>query len=146
MCVVRMLMMIQRIQILASSKHIRVEIDGVEVANTTKAKLLYETGLPIRSYIPMTDVRLDLFTPSNLVTQCPYKVRFPFVSVAVLELLYNFAGISFLMFSLGRCKLLRCQSPLAFITLNDNKERRPRLVLQDADAGKRGDQGSCCIL
>ncbi|KAL1964925.1 hypothetical protein VTN77DRAFT_6278 [Rasamsonia byssochlamydoides] len=63
----------KRIDILPSSKHIRVEIDGVEVANTKKPKLLYETGLPIRSYIPMTDVRLDLLTPSDRVTSCPYK-------------------------------------------------------------------------
>ncbi|KKA22165.1 hypothetical protein T310_3802 [Rasamsonia emersonii CBS 393.64] len=60
-------------KIFPSSKHVRVEIDGVEVANTRKPKLLYETGLPIRYYIPMTDVRLDLLTPSDSVTTCPYK-------------------------------------------------------------------------
>ncbi|KAH8691634.1 hypothetical protein BGW36DRAFT_465338 [Talaromyces proteolyticus] len=64
----------KRIQILQSSKHVRVEIDGVEVANTTHPKLLYETGLPIRKYIPHTDVRLDLLKPDEkLKTSCPYK-------------------------------------------------------------------------
>ncbi|KAJ9370668.1 hypothetical protein DTO282E5_4644 [Paecilomyces variotii] len=63
----------KRIDILETSKHIRVEIEGIEVANTVKARLLYETGLPTRAYIPMTDIRLDLVTPSQLTTSCPYK-------------------------------------------------------------------------
>ncbi|KAJ5621056.1 hypothetical protein N7510_005040 [Penicillium lagena] len=64
----------KRIHILQSSKHIRVEIDGVEVANTTRPKLLYETGLPVRTYIPHTDVRLDLLKDDpDLTTSCPYK-------------------------------------------------------------------------
>lgn len=68
----------KRIQILQSSKNVRVEIDGVEVANTAHPKLLYETGLPVRTYIPHTDVRLDLLKPDDkLQTSCPYKVCFP---------------------------------------------------------------------
>lgn len=52
----------------------RVEIDGVEVANTTKPKFLFETMLYPRTYIPKTDCRLDLLLPSDLTTECPYKV------------------------------------------------------------------------
>ncbi|QKX60400.1 uncharacterized protein TRUGW13939_07545 [Talaromyces rugulosus] len=64
----------KRIQILQSSKNVRVEIDGVEVANTAHPKLLYETGLPVRAYIPHTDVRLDLLKADDkLQTSCPYK-------------------------------------------------------------------------
>jgi len=63
----------KRVHILPSSKHIRVEIDGVEVANSIRSRRLFETGLPVRTYIPITDVRLDLLTPSSLVTACPYK-------------------------------------------------------------------------
>jgi uncharacterized protein (DUF427 family) len=68
----------QRIQIIHSSKHVRVEIDGVEVANSSKPLLLYETGLPLRYYLPITHARVDLFSDSQLVTSCPYKVRCPF--------------------------------------------------------------------
>lgn len=64
----------KRIHILESDKHVRVEIDGVEVANTTRPKLLYETGLPVRTYIPHPDIRLELLRPSDLTTSCPYKV------------------------------------------------------------------------
>ena len=68
-------MVVQRIDIRQSSRHVRVEIDGVEVANTTKPRLLYETGLPVRTYIPKGDVRLELLFHSKLTTGCPYKVR-----------------------------------------------------------------------
>lgn len=65
----------KRIQILQSSKNVRVEVDGVELANTSHPKLLYETGLPVRTYIPTTDVRLDRLIPDKeLTTSCPYKV------------------------------------------------------------------------
>jgi uncharacterized protein (DUF427 family) len=63
----------KRVDVLNSSRHIRVEIDGVEVANSHAPKLLYETGLPVRSYLPKTDCRLDLLVPSDLTTSCPYK-------------------------------------------------------------------------
>ena len=62
-----------RIDILRSSRQVRVEIDGVTVADTTNASLLYETGLPTRYYIPKTDVRMDLLTRTDLATACPYK-------------------------------------------------------------------------
>jgi len=36
-------------------------------------RLLFETGLPTRYYIPKADVRMDLLSPTDSVTQCPYK-------------------------------------------------------------------------
>ncbi|MFP3882448.1 MAG: DUF427 domain-containing protein [Actinomycetota bacterium] len=62
-----------RIDILPSSRRVRVEIDGVTVADTTNASFLYETGLPPRHYMPKTDVRMDLMTPTETSTACPYK-------------------------------------------------------------------------
>ncbi|KAA1467611.1 DUF427-domain-containing protein [Dentipellis sp. KUC8613] len=63
----------KRVDILQSARHIRVEIEGVEVANTTRAFLLYETGLPVRTYLPKTDAHLELLRDSDLTTACPYK-------------------------------------------------------------------------
>jgi uncharacterized protein (DUF427 family) len=34
---------------------------------------LFETGLPTRWYLPLSDVRTDLLVPSETVTHCPYK-------------------------------------------------------------------------
>ncbi|KAI0260748.1 DUF427-domain-containing protein [Gloeopeniophorella convolvens] len=63
----------KRVDVLQSARHVRVEVDGVEVANTLKPRLLFETGLPVRTYIPKTDARLDLLIPSDLTSACPYK-------------------------------------------------------------------------
>jgi uncharacterized protein (DUF427 family) len=62
-----------RVDILASSRHIRVEIDGVTVADSRQPRVLFETGLPPRYYVPLTDVRMDLLRPSDTQTRCPYK-------------------------------------------------------------------------
>jgi uncharacterized protein (DUF427 family) len=62
-----------RLDILASSRHVRVEVDGTTVAESRRPTLLFETGLPTRWYLPRTDVRMDLLVPSDTVTHCPYK-------------------------------------------------------------------------
>ncbi len=53
--------------------HVRVEIDGVTIADTTRPRLLFETGLSTRYYIPRADVRMDLLERTDTHTQCPYK-------------------------------------------------------------------------
>jgi uncharacterized protein (DUF427 family) len=62
-----------RVDILTSSRHIRVEIDGVTVADSHQPRMLFETGLPARYYLPLTDVRMDLLRSSDTQTHCPYK-------------------------------------------------------------------------
>jgi uncharacterized protein (DUF427 family) len=63
----------KRVDILASSRHIRVVIDGVTVADSTRPHILFETGLPPRYYLPLPDVRTDLLVPSPAQSHCPYK-------------------------------------------------------------------------
>lgn len=63
----------KRVDAIASTRHVRVEIGGVQVAETRSPVLVFETRLPVRYYIPREDVRLDLFTPTDLSTACPYK-------------------------------------------------------------------------
>jgi uncharacterized protein (DUF427 family) len=62
-----------RVDILASSRHVRVELDGVTVADSRQPRILFETGLPPRYYLPLTDVRMDLLRASGTETHCPYK-------------------------------------------------------------------------
>jgi uncharacterized protein (DUF427 family) len=52
---------------------VRVEVDGVTVAESTSPRLLFETGLPVRYYLPKTHVRMDLLVPTDSLTHCPYK-------------------------------------------------------------------------
>jgi uncharacterized protein (DUF427 family) len=70
-----------RVDILPSSRHIRVEVDGVTIAETAKPTLLFETGLPTRFYLPKTHVRMDLLTPTDTVSHCPYKGQAEYWSV-----------------------------------------------------------------
>jgi uncharacterized protein (DUF427 family) len=62
-----------RIDILASSRHVQVVVDDVTVADSHQPHILFETGLPPRYYLPLSDLRLDLLVPSSSETQCPYK-------------------------------------------------------------------------
>jgi uncharacterized protein (DUF427 family) len=64
-----------RIDILESSRHVEVVVDGATVADSHHPLLLFETGLPVRYYLPRSDVRLDLLEPSSAHTACPYKGR-----------------------------------------------------------------------
>jgi uncharacterized protein (DUF427 family) len=71
----------KRVDVMASSRHVRVVLDGQVVADTHRPHLLFETGLPTRYYIPQTDVRLDLLEQSDTLTQCPYKGRAVYWSI-----------------------------------------------------------------
>jgi uncharacterized protein (DUF427 family) len=62
-----------RVDILPSSRHVRVEVDGVPVAESNSPRLLFETGLPVRYYLPKTHVRMELLTSTETISQCPYK-------------------------------------------------------------------------
>jgi uncharacterized protein (DUF427 family) len=62
----------KRIDILHSSRHVRVELDGELLAETTRPLLLFETSLPMRVYMPREDVRAEL-RPSTKLTYCAYK-------------------------------------------------------------------------
>jgi uncharacterized protein (DUF427 family) len=70
-----------RVDILSSSRRVRVEVDGVVVAESTHPYLLFETGLPTRYYLPKTDVRMDLLQQTDTVTHCPYKGQAEYWSV-----------------------------------------------------------------
>jgi uncharacterized protein (DUF427 family) len=64
-----------RIDVLHSSRHVRVVVGGITVAETRRPRVLFETGLPVRHYIPKLDVRMDLLSPSETLTACAYKGR-----------------------------------------------------------------------
>jgi uncharacterized protein (DUF427 family) len=62
-----------RVDTVHSSRHVRVEIEGVTLCETCRPILLFETGLPTRYYIPKVEARMDLLEPTDSVTLCPYK-------------------------------------------------------------------------
>jgi uncharacterized protein (DUF427 family) len=70
-----------RVDILATSRAVRVEVEGVVLAESTNARVLFETGLPPRWYLPKTDLRMDLLVPRTTATHCPYQGQAQYWSV-----------------------------------------------------------------
>jgi uncharacterized protein (DUF427 family) len=62
-----------RVDALRSHRHVRVELDGVLLADTHTPVLLFETGLPTRYYIDPTDVAFEHLEATSTQTLCPYK-------------------------------------------------------------------------
>jgi uncharacterized protein (DUF427 family) len=72
-----------RVDALASSRHVVVSLSGIELANSRKPTVLYETGAPARFYLPMTDVNLELLVENDREGACPYKGEADFFSARV---------------------------------------------------------------
>jgi uncharacterized protein (DUF427 family) len=64
-----------RVDALRSSRTVRVELEGVLLAESSSPVLVFETGLPTRYYFDRTDVRFEHLEPTDTVTACPYKGR-----------------------------------------------------------------------
>ncbi|MCW2563572.1 MAG: hypothetical protein JWQ31_2132 [Mycobacterium sp.] len=69
-----------RIDVLRSSRHVRVELDGRLLAESSRPMLLFETLLPARFYLPREDVAVPL-EPSETSSYCAYKGRASYFSV-----------------------------------------------------------------
>jgi len=74
-----------RVDVVPSSREVRVIFAGETVARTERGLFVFETGLPVRYYIPQADVRMDLLTPTAKVSYCPYKGRASYWSLRVGE-------------------------------------------------------------
>jgi len=72
-----------RVDVVQSSRHLKVILGGVVVAESRQPLMLFETGLPTRYYIPKLHSRMDLLRPGSRVTRCPYKGEAHYYSVEV---------------------------------------------------------------
>jgi uncharacterized protein (DUF427 family) len=70
-----------RVDVLESSRHVRVKVAGEVVAETERPMVLFETGLPPRYYMPPEDVHEKVLVASEKTTQCPYKGTASYYSV-----------------------------------------------------------------
>ncbi|WP_164890422.1 DUF427 domain-containing protein, partial [Mesorhizobium sp. M7A.F.Ca.US.002.01.1.1] len=62
----------RRVDCLPSSRRVQVILDGEQVADSRRGVFLFETGHPVRHYLPIADTRLDMFAPSRYISRCPY--------------------------------------------------------------------------
>ena len=77
-----------RIDTILSSRHVKIMLDGITLADTHQPYLLFETGLPTRYYLPAEDVQLDYLVPSESQSRCPYKGIAAYWSVKLGETVY----------------------------------------------------------
>jgi uncharacterized protein (DUF427 family) len=61
-----------RIDVRQSSRHLQIADRGRPLVDTTRPVLLFETGLPVRFYVPREDVVAEL-RPGRTRSYCPYK-------------------------------------------------------------------------
>ncbi len=69
-----------RVDALRSTRTVRIELDGVRLAQSAAPVMVFETGLPTRCYLDRSAVDFSRLHASRTVTSCPYKVR-PAVTV-----------------------------------------------------------------
>jgi uncharacterized protein (DUF427 family) len=73
------------VDIRQSTRHVRIELEGETLAETHRPKLLFETGMPVRYYIPREDVRMNLLEPGETHSQCAYKGEASYYSARIGE-------------------------------------------------------------
>ena len=62
-----------RVDALRSTRPVRIELDGVVLAESPSPVMVFETGLPTRYYLNPTEINFEYLIPSDTVTSCPYK-------------------------------------------------------------------------
>ncbi len=64
-----------RVDALRSRRTVRVEKDGVQLAESDAPVIVFETGLPPRYYLDRSAVDFSHLVASDTVSACPYKGR-----------------------------------------------------------------------
>ena len=78
-----------RVDALRSTRTVRVERDGVVLAESSSPVMVFETGLPTRYYLNRAEVNVEHLLPTATVTACPYKGKTSgYWSVRVGETVY----------------------------------------------------------
>jgi uncharacterized protein (DUF427 family) len=73
----------KRIDILKSTRSIKIALDGVTLAESSSPLFLLETSLRTRYYLPLTSVKWEYLTKSQTETYCPYKGKANYWNVSV---------------------------------------------------------------
>jgi uncharacterized protein (DUF427 family) len=62
-----------RVDAVRSTRTVRIELDGVVLAESSSPVLIFETGLPTRYYLNRTEAHFEHLVPTDTQTSCPYK-------------------------------------------------------------------------
>lgn len=73
----------ERIELEQQRARVRVWADDIQLANSTEAVELRETGYPPRQYLPPDDVATEWLRQTGTRTRCPFKGEATYYSVAL---------------------------------------------------------------
>lgn len=62
-----------RVDAVRSTRHVRIELDGLVLAESNAPVMVFETGLPTRYYLDRTAVHFEHLVPTGTMSSCPYK-------------------------------------------------------------------------
>lgn len=79
----------KRIEIVPSTRTIRIDIAGHTIAESSNVMMLFETLLPTRYYLPKTAVKWEYLEPSTTRSGCPYKGEAGYYNVIVEGVAYK---------------------------------------------------------
>jgi uncharacterized protein (DUF427 family) len=79
----------KRIDILQSTRSVKVGIDGITLAETCNPLFLLETTLRTRYYLPPTCIRWEYLVPSETESLCPYKGKANYYHVKINKKVYR---------------------------------------------------------
>ncbi len=79
----------KRLDTVPSHRPVKVVLGGEVVSQTTRAIFAFEGNHPLRFYIPKSDVRMDLLTPTATTSVCPYKGRASYFAAMINGTVYN---------------------------------------------------------
>jgi uncharacterized protein (DUF427 family) len=61
-----------RVDLVPSSRNVRISLDGIVLAESSRPLACFETNLPTRWYLPKSDLTAD-YEATTRATRCPYK-------------------------------------------------------------------------
>ena len=79
----------KRVDVLPSSRHVRIVLGGLTIVDTRRPQLVLETGMPIRYYIPEQDVQMERLEPTETTTRCAYKGKATYWSATIGERVFK---------------------------------------------------------
>lgn len=85
-----------RIDVLDTRRRVRVLAAGQVIAETERPRVLFESSLPPRFYVPPADVRTRYLEPSDTTTRCAYKGLASYHSLRAGETLVKDAAWTYL--------------------------------------------------
>ena len=117
-----------RVDVRTTSRHVQISLDVVPLVDTERARVIFETGLPPRWYVPREDVLVEL-EPSDLRTTCAYKGHARYRSTRVGDRLVENLFWSYaepLRDAAGVKDLLACFNEQVDIDLDGERQPRPQ--------------------